>query len=435
MYRGQASPSRGRYGLRRAPVLGREHVAMLSQCGAAGPGYTSGPNVPMSRLLRVLSALLAGALGLVLIGEAPARAYPQWQLSSGAVRCNQCHYAPAGGGLLTSYGRDAAGDQLSTFGGNGEFLHGAVALPSWFALGGDFRGAFVANDVQAPNGPTVAVFPMQADLYARVALPAGFSLNATGGFRGQVRNPDLAVPAQDYQPVSTSELISREHYAMWEPSALGPYVRAGRFFTPFGLRFAEHNFYIRRDLGLDQLEETYNVSGGFIYDAWELHVSLFAPDFVRHIGSNEQGVAALFAGRLADDHVELAAQTRLAVGPGVTRFIFGGYGKLYVERLRSLLFAEVDGVQLLFNDPSVGSRGQVIGLAGFTVLPIPGVMLTLLGERNQIDVAFNDAWTAADALINWFPYAHVEAQVVGRLQFPTGGEVAKTLFIQLHYFL
>ena len=77
----------------------------------------------------------------------------------------------------------------------------------------------------------------------------------------------------------------------------------------------------------------------------------------------------------------------------------------------------------------------MIGLAGFTVLPIPGVMLTLLGERNQIDVAFNDAWTAADALINWFPYAHVEAQVVGRLQFPTGGEVAKTLFIQLHYFL
>jgi hypothetical protein len=32
------------------------------------------------------------------------------------------------------------------------------------------------------------------------------------------------------------------------------------------------------------------------------------------------------------------------------------------------------------------------------------------------------------------PYPHVEAQVMGRLQFPAGGEIAKTLFAQLHYF-
>ena len=66
--------------------------------------------------------------------------------STGATRCNQCHFAPAGGGPINSYGRDAVGEQLSTFGGNGAFAHGAVHLPTWLALGGDFRGAFVAND-------------------------------------------------------------------------------------------------------------------------------------------------------------------------------------------------------------------------------------------------------------------------------------------------
>ena len=389
----------------------------------------------MSRLSRALPALFAGVLGLVLLGEAPAEAYPQWQLSTGASRCNQCHYAPAGGGLLTSYGRDAVGEELSTFGGNGELLHGAVRLPAWLALGGDFRGGFVDNDVQDPNGPTVAVFPMQADLSARVGLPAGFSVVGTGGLRGQVRDPNLLVPIQNYQPVSTSQLISREHYLMWQPQAIGPYLRAGRFFAPFGLRFPEHNLYIRRDLGFDQLRETYNVSGGFVYEAWELHVSLFARDFVRHIGSDEDGVAAYVERRLADGTIAVAGQTRLAVAPGVARFIFGGLGKAYVERLRTLLLAEVDGVELLFDDPAVGPRVQVVGAVGFTVLPVPGVMLTLLGERNQIDVELPDAWTAATVLLNWFPYAHCEAQLMGRLQFPSGGDAAKTLFFQIHYFL
>ncbi len=389
----------------------------------------------MFRLTRALTAVAAGVFALVLLGEAPAQAYPQWQLSTGAARCNQCHYAPAGGGLLNSYGRDEVGESLSTFGGEGALLHGALRLPARVALGADLRGAFVDHDVQDPNGPTVAVFPMQADLTGRLAIAGGVSVTAIAGFRGQTRDPDLIIPADNFKPLSTSRFISREHFLTWQPEAVGPYVRAGRFFTPFGLRFAEHNLYVRRDLGLDQLEESYNVSGGFVEDRWELHVSLFAPDFVRHIGGDETGMAALYERRLADDRLALAGQIRLGVGPGATRFVFGGYGKWYVERLRTLILAEVDGVQLLFDDPAVPARVQAIGVAGFTVLPVAGVMATLLAERNQVDVAFPNGWTAASALVNWFPYAHCEAQLVGRLQFPTGGQAAKTLFIQLHYFL
>ena len=39
---------------------------------------------------------------------------------------------------------------------------------------------------------------------------------------------------------------------MWRPAALGPYVRAGRFFAPFGLRLAEHYAYVRRDTGYNR---------------------------------------------------------------------------------------------------------------------------------------------------------------------------------------
>jgi hypothetical protein len=390
--------------------------------------------VPSARI-RLVWRLLFFVAGFWSMGEGVAWAYPQWQLSTGAVRCNQCHFSPSGGGLINDYGRDAVGDQLSTFGGNGAFLHGAVGLPGWLALGGDFRGAFVVNDVQDPGGPQVAAFPMQADLEARVALPAGFSVEAVGGLRGQVRNPNEVVPLQNYQPVSTSQLVSREHYVLWEPEALGPYVRVGRFFAPYGLRMAEHILYINRDLGFDELEETYNVSGGVIYPNAELHLTLFAPDFVRHIGSDEKGFAAYLETRLHDDTVALGFQTRLAIDPGVTKLMTGGLGKVYVERLRTLFLGEIDVVNKFFTDIGDPVRTQIVGAIGFTVLPVPGVMATLLGERNQIDVAFPDSQTAATFLLNWFPYAHFETQLMGRLQFPSGGETAKTLFLQIHYFL
>ena len=76
----------------------------------------------MRRLLLVLF-ILVGASGV-------AHAYPQFQLSTGAVRCSQCHYSPTGGGLINGYARYEVGEEISTLGGNGDFLHGAVELPA-----------------------------------------------------------------------------------------------------------------------------------------------------------------------------------------------------------------------------------------------------------------------------------------------------------------
>lgn len=391
----------------------------------------------MARWRIGLAGLAASAAlpAVAALTEGTASAYPQWQLSTGSARCNECHYAPGGGGLITSYGRDAIGSELSTFEGNGGFLHGKVAPPPWLAVGADLRGAFVANGVQDPNGTTTAAFPMQADAVLRVAVPHGISATASIGLLGQIRDNDAVIPDDSFQPETASRLISREHYLTWQPAAVGAYVRAGRFYVPFGLRFLEHVFYTRRDLGFDHLRETYNLSGGWTLPAWELHITAFAPDFVRHMGSDEKGFAVYYERRLMGDRLALAAQGRIADAPGVTRYIWGGVGKFYLPPLRTLFLAELDVAHLDFDGGVVGVRTQVIGLGGFAVLPVRGVIVTLLGERNQVDVAVRDAaWNAADLLLNWFPYPHVEAQVMGRLQFPVGGEAAKTLFAQLHYF-
>jgi len=379
---------------------------------------------------RVASLLVAGAL--VLVSSGRAEAYPQWQFSSGATRCDQCHFDPAGGGLPNSYGRDASGEDLATFGGNGAFLHGAVNLPSWVALGGDLRGAVASNDVDDINGTSVAAFPMQADAEGHFGY-GPLSFYGVLGLRGQVRSSSDIVPDQNYQPVSTSELVSREHWLMLRESALGGYIRAGRFFAPFGLRMAEHILYVRRDLGFGTLEESYNLSSGYVAEKWELHVTAFAPDFLRHMGSRESGATAYAERRFADVGAA-ALQARVATGEGQTRTIVGGVGKYWLAPLRTLFLAEGDFVRRDID--TVPASYQFVGVAGVSVMATKGVMATVLQEREQVDLAVRGTtYDATTALLSWFPYAHFELQGMARIQVPDGGQTAKTLFLQLHYFL
>ncbi len=189
---------------------------------------------------------------------------------------------------------------------------------------------------------------MQADLAARVALPAGFSFEAVGGLRGQVRDPDLLVPIQNFQPVSTSQLISREHYLMWEPEAVGPYLRVGRFYAPYGLRMAEHILYINRDLGYDELEETYNVSGGFVYPERGA-----APDGVRarlrppHRQRRER-LRRLPGVALPRGHDRARRSDARGDRAGRDQADGRRRRKGYLERLHTLLLGEVDVVNNVF---------------------------------------------------------------------------------------
>jgi hypothetical protein len=184
----------------------------------------------------------------VLLVSGSAGAYPQFQLSLGVDRCESCHLSPAGGGLLTAYGRDEAGSTISR-GGDGAFLHGAWEPPEWLALGGDFRFAtadrFVADDNE------LLAFPMQADVHLR-AMTNRFAFAFTAGVRGQSRDPQMTEA-----PVLFERLTSREHYVAYTRDEAS--IRVGRFFPVFGLRLADHTAYVRRYLGMNLQEESYAV--------------------------------------------------------------------------------------------------------------------------------------------------------------------------------
>ena len=404
---------------------------MTSECErAAGGTAARRPRAPwaLKFLAGVGAWLIVGG-----IGARSAQAYPQWQFSTGVSRCDSCHFAPAGGGLLNGYGRDESGETLSTFSGEGAFLYGAIKMPSWLAVGGDLRGAFVSQDVGDPSGTATAFFPMQADLEARAYLGLNFSMYVVGGLRGQVRQNSDLIPEQNYQPITDSRFISREHWLQWKYD--GWYVRAGRFYAPFGLRLAEHVTYIRRDLGFDLLSESYNVSGGYISDQWELHLTAFAPDFLRHMGSVESGGVAYFERRFPNEKGSVAVQSRFASGPGISRLIGGVVGKYYLEDLRTLFMVEAD-VSHLMPEGTSATSNQFVGLAGVSVLPVRGLILTALAERNQEDLRVsNTSWDAVTGILGWFPAPHSELQLMGRFQRAEGEGEAKTVLLQIHYYL
>src|SRR5262249_48882866 len=129
----------GRPGAVQADVPSARHrdTPHAARCPAAKSGHCAHRTLDHGRSPAVMRRLISFAI--VLLGmtgvSRPAAAYPYFQLSTGAIRCNQCHFSPGGGGNLTAFGRQEAGDTISN-GGNGEFLHGLWSPPSWFALGG-----------------------------------------------------------------------------------------------------------------------------------------------------------------------------------------------------------------------------------------------------------------------------------------------------------
>jgi hypothetical protein len=368
---------------------------------------------------------LLAAVAITIATAATAHAYPQFQLSTGADRCQACHFSPAGGGLLNDYGRDEAGDTISGS-GDGRFLYGAWDPPSWLALGADFRAAGGVKD--SLDGPYALGFPMQADLYTRAGGQSGLSFNLILGLRDSARPP--ASPLYDM-------VASREHYVMYQGDQW--YVRAGRFFPIYGIRTQDHTAYVRKFLDLGFLQEPYGAAAGYFGTGWEAHVSAFGPDPTPFLGAapNDYGVAVYYEHRIHDDAAAWAAQARVMGGPDERRAMIGGVGKLWLDDQKTMLLGELDVGEQTF--PHGGpARTQVAAYAGASWLPKPGWMFGADLQAWKPDLLLTgDSRTATSINAQWFPRAHWEVHLLGRVEAQAlrYGHPELLTLLQLHYYL
>jgi hypothetical protein len=273
---------------------------------------------------------------------------------------------------------------------------------------------------------------MQGDTYANFFF-GDFSAAVIAGPRAQTRTPRQSF---------AERMHSREHYVMWRPKNRGPYVRAGRFFAPFGLRQQDHTAFNRRYLGFHSFEETYNVSGGLVENDWEAHVTAFIPPpgplYTLFSGGPKQtGVAGLYERRILDRTGAVAGQAKIAFSDFDARYIAGGYAKYYLESPGILFMGELDLTLQTFDAASADSRAQLTGYASASYFPIQGLMVGAAIQRHDTDVSVAD--TGYDALqlsLQFFPRSHIEVHTFARAEF--SGDYRKgrsLLFLMLHYWL
>jgi len=362
-------------------------------------------------------------VAVVIAAAGSAVAYPHFQLTSETSQCSQCHVGPAGGGLLTAWGREEFADAIAN-GGDPNFLHGLVTLPEALQLGGNVRLAALANDVGATEGVELAAFPMQVDLAARIARGA-WSIVGSIGARGRVRGSEASLA--DY-------VISREHFIMWQPDPSGPYVRAGRFAAPYGLRLADHTAFVRRYLGFNLLEETYNLAAGWSGADWEVHATAFVYDPLQGGPREELGGAVMFE-KQASDAIVVGASGRASVGGPSTRLQSGVHGKLWLADAKLLWQAEVHGVREMFDD-GAGDRWQLAAYAGPVLVPMRGIYAGLGYQAFAQDLEVRSVTRhAGDAWVSYFPRAHFEVMASARAQWIGPTERAYLALLQLHYAL
>jgi hypothetical protein len=283
---------------------------------------------------------------------------------------------------------------------------------------------------------------MQSDVYARFAFTDQVSLYLEGGVRGDVGRDETT--AGRISSVS-DRFISREHYLMWREGATGLYLRAGRFFAPYGLRFVEHTYYVRRYTGYDLYDETYTVSGGYVGEDWELHASLFAPppesfpNALQSVGLRESG-GAIYAEKRFNGMSALALQSRVGTTGEATRIQGGAVGKLWLEPARVLFMGEGDVIHQEVSAASF-SENQFVSYLGATFFPVRGLMAGVAYERYQEDLSVaRTARNGFDAEVNFFPWAHCELVLFAQYQIigsgaTSEGPSASVFMLHFHYYL
>lgn len=374
-----------------------------------------------ARARRILPALVA-LLALTALAKR-AEAYPQFQFSTDNSSCTLCHYAPAGGGLINGWGRSEAADTISR-GGDGEFLHGLWEPPDFLDIGGDFRGVVGAHDTES-TGIDPLIFPMQADIYTRFDF-GSVKLLATIGARGSARPRD---------PPPHTRVLPRELYLMYQPDSKGLYVRAGRFMAPYGLRQVDHTNYVRRDLGFYAWEETLGVSGGYLKNDWELHVTAHTRDPLIKVGMPGHGITAMYEKRISENTAAWGAQTKIQLGPDSMQYWAGGMFKKWFEGIDLLLLSEANlGVR---DVDTAGADPILQGIAhlNLTYFLLDGVMLgtTLEAKHSDFTLRGKDA-EAAYFSVQYFPRAHFELMLYTKAQ-RTRQTHDLTTFLMFHYYL
>lgn len=273
------------------------------------------------------------ALALVTFASSLAFAYPE-MIRHGYVNCTACHISPAGGGVLTQYGRGLSAELLSTWGTEKEaqFMHGALPMEKvdeWLAIGGGYRGLqyHYEND-QRKDGQWI-------DMQGLIETAAKF----------KTWTVDFAFGVFEANSVWKS-YVSR-YYVM---NNLNDYVslRAGRFTPQFGLNIPAHTSPTRGNLGFGANKERNAFEAQYADEAWT--VTGTYSESIDRTGSSEIEKAVAFKlERAVTDIIKPGISVWKGETPSQQRQLMGLHGLIGFTK-DFFLLSEIDWQETRIKD-------------------------------------------------------------------------------------
>jgi len=182
--------------------------------------------------------LLTSLVLLPLLSFSQANAFPEL-VRHGYTSCTACHVSPAGGGLLTDYGRELSRDVMSTWGREGETkaLYGALPKTNWLSWGGDFRS--IQRYLENPRAQEARYLWMQEDLEVGVKVHKDVSFVYGYGWN-------------DFE----KKWQSPKHFVLWQLDEKAS-LQVGKAYPNYGLNISDHTTFIRTNTNFGLGFETY----------------------------------------------------------------------------------------------------------------------------------------------------------------------------------
>ncbi len=216
--------------------------------------------MPTVSYIKNFSHTIIAAVFSLFIGQSHvAQAFPQFS-GDGYFSCTSCHVSTSGGDALTAYGRSFAEEKLTTwsFEGEGKALHGSMNIPEWLLVGGHVRMIQVHYEDSKISQGNFFVMQREVDLgYAGDALK----------FYVTVANERDEAGEYDTKTVTMPKWVVR--YDILEKFS----VRAGKTPPKFGLNIADHNAYIRRNIGLGTEADEKLIEASYFSETIEVNIS------------------------------------------------------------------------------------------------------------------------------------------------------------------
>jgi hypothetical protein len=350
----------------------------------------------------------------ILFSANSARAFPE-MARHGYTQCTACHVSPTGGGLLTAYGRELAGELLSTWSAKNEsqFLHseiGAKLAEKGWLFGGDVRE--LQYRYKDKNQLTGKLFLMHADF--QVAYQTE---HFTGVMSiGQIEDPTSG----DF----TGNFYSTMYYGFIHfTDELG--LRAGRFDPAFGLNLPDHTVVTKAGLGFAPTLQFDTLEANYLSEHWTI-LATAARTVDNTIDSEQETVRTVNVSYSFLNRMRIGASYWEGQGTQLNRHIYGVNAILgFTDKFYNL--TEVD-----FENQSTDDGAYVMSQLAYEIYK--GIIPYVQYQRQHTDLTnmatLTDMYGAG---FHWFPRPHFELSGEwDHLQMASQG--AESAWMMGHYY-